>query len=403
VTPFRKLWLAQGVSLLGDYIVAFAVQVAVVFRMHGTAADMAGVFIASLLPTAVLGPVAGVFADRWNPRTTMIASDAVRAVLIVALSFATNLPQMYAISFAVSCASSFFVPARSIATPLLVPREKLVQAAAIMQQTMQAMRIVSPMAAAALVSAMGERACYWADSLSFLFSGLMIATIDLPSGPVRSGTMRARVLFDEFAVGLRFLFTDARFSLIAISMTAATFASGCFGALASVYVRDILRDGAPVLGALSSLIGIGTLAGSTLLARWGTRKEPEQWIAIGMASVGSAILLMAAIGSRSLALTASAILGFGVAMVMTGCTALLQGKTPAELRGRVSGASASLASTAQLAAMTLSATWAAWVGVRGMFVLSGAILLLVSAGTILRHNRSELRESDRPALRQDAA
>ena len=68
MTAFRRLWLAQTISLLGDFLALFAVQVAIVFRMHGSARDMAGVFSASLAPTIVLGPVAGMFADRWDPR-----------------------------------------------------------------------------------------------------------------------------------------------------------------------------------------------------------------------------------------------------------------------------------------------------------------------------------------------
>jgi hypothetical protein len=46
VTPFRRLWLAQTVSLLGDFLALFAVQVAIVFRMRGSAQDMAAVFVA---------------------------------------------------------------------------------------------------------------------------------------------------------------------------------------------------------------------------------------------------------------------------------------------------------------------------------------------------------------------
>jgi dTMP kinase len=81
--PFLRLWIAQTVSLFGDFIAAFAVQVAVVFRMHGSARDATGVLLASLAPAIVLGPVAGVFADRWDPRRTMIVSDVARGVLIL--------------------------------------------------------------------------------------------------------------------------------------------------------------------------------------------------------------------------------------------------------------------------------------------------------------------------------
>ena len=122
MTAFRRLWLAQTVSLLGDSLALFAVQVGIVFRMHGGAGAMAGVFIASLVPSAILGPVAGVFADRWDPRRTMIASDLARGVLILLLTRAVSLPQIYAISFAVSCASIFFAPARAITLALILPR-----------------------------------------------------------------------------------------------------------------------------------------------------------------------------------------------------------------------------------------------------------------------------------------
>ena len=126
--PFLRLWIAQAVSLFGDFVAAFAVQVAVVFRMHGSAKDATGVLLASLAPSIILGLVAGVFADRWDPRRTMIVSDVARGVLILLLVLVTNLPQLYALCFCISCFSIFFTPAQSITIPLLVKREDLLAA-----------------------------------------------------------------------------------------------------------------------------------------------------------------------------------------------------------------------------------------------------------------------------------
>src|SRR5882757_11042027 len=78
---FRWLWIGQLISIFGDFVALFAVQVAITFRMHGTAEDVTGVMVAYLAPMALVGPVAGVFVDRWNPRMTMIASDLTRGVL----------------------------------------------------------------------------------------------------------------------------------------------------------------------------------------------------------------------------------------------------------------------------------------------------------------------------------
>ena len=237
----------------------FAVQVAVVFRMHGSAQDMAGVFVASLVPSVILGPLAGVFADRWDPRRTMIASDLGRGALVLLLAYATKLPQIYAISFAVSCLSSFFAPAQAITIPLLVPRAGLLAANARMQQSMQVVRIASPAIASALVAAFGERVCYAADSASFFLSAALLATLRCARP---ADLAPARAVFRELGEGIHFLFTDKRFSFVVLSMTAGTFAAGCFGALASLYVRDVLHRGPSLVGMISSLIAAGTVTGS---------------------------------------------------------------------------------------------------------------------------------------------
>ena len=284
--------MAQTVSVLGDFLALFAVQVAVVFRMHGSAREMAGVFIASLVPSVVLGPVAGGFADRWDPRRTMIASDLGRGVLILLLARATEVPQIYAISFAVSCLSNFFAPAQAISIPLLVPRAGLLAANARMQQSMQVVRIASPAVASGLVAAFGERICYAADSASFFLSAALLATLRY-TRPVTPAA--ARAVFRELGAGIRFLFADARFSFVVLSIAAGTFAAGCFGALASLYVRDILHRGPSVLGMIGSLIAAGTVAGSAGLSGCARGRDPRRLIGGGMAGVGAAILLIAAV------------------------------------------------------------------------------------------------------------
>ncbi len=253
-------------SLLGDFVAVFAVQVAVTFRMHGTARDMVGVFVAGLIPGMILGPLAGGFADRWDPRRTMIASDFARGLLILPLAFAVNLPQICAISFAIGCVSSFFGPAFAITVPLLVPRDGLASAIARLQQSMQVVRIASPAVAAALVGWFGERACYYADSASFLFSAALLATLRCSRPAAAPSAPR------QLSAGIRFLVDDfradgAKLSFLVLALAANTFAGSCFGAVASVYVRDILHRGPSVLALIGSLIGAGTMAGAAVMRR----------------------------------------------------------------------------------------------------------------------------------------
>ena len=80
LTVMRRVWYAQIVSLLGDFLAVFAVISVVTYRLHGTPPQVTGVQIAYMLPLALLGPLSGVFVDRWPLKPTLIASDLVRAV-----------------------------------------------------------------------------------------------------------------------------------------------------------------------------------------------------------------------------------------------------------------------------------------------------------------------------------
>lgn len=372
VTPFRRLWLAQAVSLLGDFIAVFAVQVAVTFRMHGTPRDIAGVFAAGLVPTVILSPFAGALADRWDPRRTMIASDFIRANLILLLALTSSIHQIWAISFAIACVASFFNPAFAITVPLLIPRHELPSAYARLQQSMQMMRIASPAVAAVLVGSLGERACYYADSASFLLSAALLTTL-------RCSCLRVPAAPPQLSAGSCFLLSDRKFSALLLALAAATFAGSCFGGLASLYVRDLLHGESGVLAMISSLIGAGTIGGAAIARRILTRfRDPLAFVCSGMTTVGVSLLMFAKLRNERTALAASLVMGAGVAAVMVAGTAILQGRTPPELRGRISGISATLTSTSQLAAMLISGSVAARIGVRGVYAASAAILFGVA-------------------------
>src|SRR3954449_4606280 len=84
-TAVRRLWIAQIVSIFGDFLAIFAVFSVVTFQLHGTATQVSMIMAAYLFPLAVISPVAGVFVDKWNIKATMIASDVIRGFLVVAL------------------------------------------------------------------------------------------------------------------------------------------------------------------------------------------------------------------------------------------------------------------------------------------------------------------------------
>ena len=132
IRPFRRLWIALSLSSLGDWlsIVALTVLVATLTGKHlrhasvvgATAAQSAavsGVWIATLLPALLLGPLAGAIADRLNRRTTMITGDIIRGLLFLSIPIFPNLTWIYVAKFLAGCASLFWNPATAATVPNL--------------------------------------------------------------------------------------------------------------------------------------------------------------------------------------------------------------------------------------------------------------------------------------------
>src|SRR5437773_3199474 len=141
IPPLRRLWLAQLVSVFGDFLAIFGVFSVATFRLHATAAEISLILVAFMLPLGLVSPLAGVMVDRWNIKRTMIASDLIRAVLVVFLIFATDIRHIYLIFFALSTVSSFFIPAQTVTLRTLCPPEGLMAANALMSQAIQVTQI----------------------------------------------------------------------------------------------------------------------------------------------------------------------------------------------------------------------------------------------------------------------
>ncbi len=157
---FRTLWLAQFVSVFGDFLAIFGVISRITFTLHGTATQVALVIVAYMAPMTVVAPVAGVLVDRWPVRRVMIASDLIRAVLAASLVLAHSVPQIALTLATLGLVSSFFGPAQSVALRTLVAKEDLLSANALLAQAFYLVRVLSPALAGALVAWLGANACF---------------------------------------------------------------------------------------------------------------------------------------------------------------------------------------------------------------------------------------------------
>ncbi len=376
--PFRIMWLAQFVSIFGDFLALFGVILMITYRWHGTVLDITTITIFFVLPLTIVGPVAGVFVDHWNVKRVMIASDLIRAVLVVLLVFVTDIRQICVIFAVLSTVSSFFGPAQSVTLRTLVPMEGLMAANALMAQAFYTVRILSPAIAGLLVKWLSEKACFYLDSASFIFSAIMISTLVM-NRPASTAEKTVKSLTQDFLAGNKFIFTHRLLAFVFISMAVAMFVLSSFSPLISIYIRDSLHARELAFGIISALVGVGLIAGTQLVNKLVRSFSKTHVVLGGLVALGVGAALLGFANNLVVAGLSTFTIGFAIAFVIVPAQTVSQQETPHAMMGRVSSTFMSLFSLSQVLGLLLSGFLAQRLGMRPLFVACGVALILIAA------------------------
>jgi DHA3 family macrolide efflux protein-like MFS transporter len=403
IPTMRRLWYAQIVSVLGDFLALFAIIDIMTFKLHATPQQVTGLNIAYLLPIAVLGVLSGVFVDRWPLKLTLVGSDYIRASLCLLLFFVHSIPAFYIVMATISIFSSFFSPAQGVALRAAVPMHGLRSANALMQQVMFIMRVIGAPTAITIVTVFGARACYGLDAASFLASGTLIASLALilpqhtatppaPTVTVKQGPV-GRV-FADMQVGASFIFHHAALLFVIVALAAGMFVMGCFGPLIAIYVRDTLHASSTTFAIVSPAIGVGLLIGVNALNAFAKRiaNTTQVYLGLGGIAVGTLLLALAPLAALTVlhiqlpipvTVFGCFLIGFSCAGIIVPSQTLIQQETPAALMGRVGSTTMSAIFSAQIAGLLLSGVLAERTSVRSVFGICTIMLgVLMLAGKL---------------------
>ena len=381
----RRVWYAQVISLFGDFLALFAVIAVVSFRMHGTPTQLTFVQISYMLPIVFVGPLAGVFVDRWPLKPTLVASDLIRALLALLLIPATSVWHFYVVLAALSCVSAFFGPAQTVTIRSHVPLTGLMAANALMQIAFMGSRIIGPGTAGAIVAAFTPRVCYVLDVASFLISASLIGSVTIrrpETTPAQPGSSSNRIhqVWIDMTQGMRFILHHAAILFFVLAMAAGLFTIGCFAPLISIWVRDTLHASAGLFGLVSGNVGVGMLIGTQIVRKLSKRFSDTTMVLAGLAGIGGGVLLLGAVPHIAAALTSTFVIGFAFGAIIVPAQTLIQRETPHDMLGRVGSTNASVIFLGQILGLLISGGLAELVGLRMVFFLCAALSVSLAIG-----------------------
>ena len=383
IHDYRLLWSAQVVSTFGDRLTQIGL-ITLVFAMTGSNHSIGLVLTLSVVPRAVVGLFAGVLADRVSRKTVLVATDYVRALIALVLALAADLPlgAVYALAVLLATVTAFFTPTRSAALPDIVPAHELLAANTLDETTQSGLDPVAYLVGGALIAALGVRAAFGIDSVTFLASA---ALITLTTGraaaqwhaPRGGGGGEKAGLGLGLSAGFRAIWHDRVLRANTVLLATAAAIASAEMPLTSMLVLTHWRRGAMGLGFFEASLAVGFVVGALICGPVVDR-------------IGKGPAILSGLIGTGVAMAAVATLPFWPAAIMYGVSGIFnllffvpaltitQERAPSPVRARVISSRSALMAVALVFSYTTATALTTVFEPRLVMVAMGLVLTAVT-------------------------
>lgn len=348
IRPFRNLFAAGSFSSFGDWLALLATTALAAELAAGGVGEylaVSGVFILRIAPAVVLGPFAGLVADRFDRRRTLIIGDLLRFGLFFSIPLVGQLWWMYAAIVLIECISLFWNPAKDATVPNLVPPERLELANQLnligsYGTAPIAALVFSGLAALAeplrtLLPALDPEGIFLAiyvNGLTFLVSALIVSRLAFPPR-VAETTLAGESVYRTLADGLLILKERPFVRGLIAGMLGAFAAGGLVVGLATRFTKD-MGAGAPGYGLLFVAVFTGMATGLVLGPRVLAGMSRPRLFGAALTGAGLVLIGFALVPTLWVALPLATILGALVGVGWVVGYTLIGLTVEDEIRGR---------------------------------------------------------------------
>ena len=340
---FRRYFVGQSVSLLGDQITLIALPLTAVLALHATAGQMGALTTAYLVPNLLFSLHAGAWIDRrGRRREVMLATDVLRGLCIATIPVAyafgqLTWAQLYAVAFLTGSLSVFFYAAYGAFFQVVVPRDDYVQANSLIHGSRAFSFLAGTSTGGILVQAIKGPYALGLDAVSFLWSAFFLGRIDAeepPGAPPERGALLS---------GVRWIRRNPIIRAELLGVATLNLFNFMFFALFVLYATRSLGVRPATLGIVLGAASIGTLLGSFVTARISRRFGVGPAFIAGCFLFPAPLILVPAAGGPhwlvlAILFVAEFTSGVGLMLLDIMAGSISAGTVPTALRSRVSGA-----------------------------------------------------------------
>lgn len=348
---FSLICSGQIVSQFGERLSQMALIGLVSLRYPGSTMQLAKFLSFTMLPVFLIGPVAGVYVDRWDRRRTMFVCDFLRAGLIllipIILFFGGSLYLIFIPIFFIFSFSRFFIPAKLSIIPDLVKKENLLMANSLIHTTGMVAAVVGFGLSGLLVEWLGVESGFCLNAIGFFVSGMLIFSISQRKGIHFKIKELSREIVEvirksviqEIKEGAAYFIKQKDIRFTGAIMFFLGGALGAVNVIMIVFVQDALQSTTRVLGLLIMFLGIGLFLGSLVYGRFGQRIS--HFKAIFFSLIISGILLAIFVFGLtfypyfSLAASLALVMGLAISPIIICCTTLIHKSSHNQMMGKI--------------------------------------------------------------------
>jgi len=379
---FFSIWIGQQLSWIGSRAGGFAL-VWWLTRETGSAQVLATATLGIVVPTVLLGPIAGAYVDRWNRRLTILISDACIACVSLLLAYLFWSGQMqiwhvYLVIVARAIGGAFHGPAIAASTTMLVPEEHLTRIAGLNQSMTGAIQVLGPPLGALLISVLPLHGVMLIDVGTALFAVLPLLFLSIPQPEAESRTA-GEPLLQSLRIAFRFVWDQRGIFYIACLAGFMNFVINPVFVLLPLLVTEHFGGEALQLGWLQSASGAGLIAGGFLLSVWGGFRRKVVTMYIGGGLQGLAIVLVGATPSNLFPLAIAAMGANGIlnALYNGAIAPVVQTAVPPDMQGRVFTFITSICQGVYPISLAIMGPVVGVIGLRSWYIGGGIIVFAV--------------------------